>query len=90
MDCKIVMIEGEEKVLLVGCTEHCRCFKIQQKLGGNAYNMPMYIRTEEKVILIFKKEACYSIQSSLSLKAIKISLSGNPNGKIKENGALIS
>jgi hypothetical protein len=55
MDCKIVMIEGEEKVLLVGCTEHCRCFKIQQKLGGNAYNMPMYIRTEEKVILIFKK-----------------------------------
>jgi hypothetical protein len=29
MDCMIITIEGEEKVLLVGSLESCQCFKIQ-------------------------------------------------------------
>jgi hypothetical protein len=40
MDCKIITIEGEGKVFLVGSPDLCQCFEIQQKLGGKAYNMP--------------------------------------------------
>jgi hypothetical protein len=29
MDCKIITIEGEEKVFLVGCPDHCQRFEIQ-------------------------------------------------------------
>jgi hypothetical protein len=28
-DCKIITIEEEEKVLLVGCLDRCQCFEIQ-------------------------------------------------------------
>jgi hypothetical protein len=28
-DCKIITIEGEEKVFLVGCLDRCHCFEIQ-------------------------------------------------------------
>jgi hypothetical protein len=28
-DCKIITIEGEEEVFLVGCLDHCQCFEIQ-------------------------------------------------------------
>jgi hypothetical protein len=34
MDCKILTIEGEEKVFLVGSPGCCQCFEIQKKLGG--------------------------------------------------------
>jgi hypothetical protein len=33
MDCKIITVEGEEKVFLVGSVDHCQCFEIQKKLG---------------------------------------------------------
>jgi hypothetical protein len=34
MDCKIITIEGEEKVILVGSLGCFQCFEIQKKLGG--------------------------------------------------------
>jgi hypothetical protein len=39
-DCKIIIIEGGEKVFLVNCRDHCQCFEIQRKLGGLAHYMP--------------------------------------------------
>jgi hypothetical protein len=33
-DCKIITIEGEEKVFLVGSFGCCQCFEIQYKLAG--------------------------------------------------------
>jgi hypothetical protein len=35
-DYKIITIEGEEKVFLVGCPDSYQCFEIQYKLGGHA------------------------------------------------------
>jgi hypothetical protein len=43
MDCKIITIEVEEKVFLVGCPDTYECFEIQYKLGGHAYNLPKYM-----------------------------------------------
>jgi hypothetical protein len=34
MDCKIITIEGEEKVFFVGSHGCFQCFEIQQKLAG--------------------------------------------------------
>jgi hypothetical protein len=34
MDCKIITIEREEKVLLVGCTNFYQYFEFLKKLGG--------------------------------------------------------
>jgi hypothetical protein len=36
MDCKIITIEGEEKVFLVESQECFQCFEIQKKLSGKA------------------------------------------------------
>ena len=40
MDCKIITLEGEEKVFLVGSLNRCQCFEIQKKIGGLADTMP--------------------------------------------------
>jgi hypothetical protein len=41
-DCKIITIEGIEKVILVGCPHSCQCFEIQHKLGEYTYKVPKY------------------------------------------------
>ena len=56
MDCKIITLEGDEKVFLVESLNLCQCFEIQQELGGWAYTMPS-CKNGKVVLLRFRAQA---------------------------------